>query len=206
MSNLQRSTSIFSPLAVYSTAGLFVALLIAPGVHVYGYGKGAKPASTNAPGETSCQGSKCHAQYPLNSGPGTLTLGGIPDQFVSGEAYSLNITLEQKGQKRWGFQITALTADSLAGGHFALTDEIGTQLRDEVMPEGYRRFYVEHTLTGSQMGTKDGPVSWSVDWVAPDDVSGPIYFYLAANAANFNKKPKGDYIYTLTDTSRAALP
>ncbi|MCH8328299.1 MAG: hypothetical protein IID15_07240 [Candidatus Marinimicrobia bacterium] len=180
-------------------------MLASPGLYAL-YGKGAKPASTNAPGETACQASKCHAQHPLNSGSGSLTLTGVPDQFISGKAYSLSITLEQKDQKRWGFQITALTPDSLAAGHFTITDELQTQLREEVMPEGYKRLYVEHTLIGSQMGVKDGPVSWTVDWVAPDNITGPVYFYLAANAANFNKKPWGDYIYTLTDTTRAAQP
>ena len=186
------------------TAGLFVALIAAPGVYVYAYGKGAKPASTNAPGETACQDSKCHVQFPLNSGPGNLTLNGVPDMFEFGKAYTLSITLEQKGQKRWGFQITALTRDSLAAGQFALTDPELTQLRNKVMPSGDKRLYVEHTLKGSRMGVKNGPVSWTTDWVAPKENGGPVYFYLAANAANFNKKPRGDYIYVLTDSSRAA--
>lgn len=204
MTSPRRSTSFASYLAVYMTAGFFITLIAMPGVFVYAYGKGAKPASTNAPGETACQDSKCHAQFPLNSGPGTLTLGGVPDMFELGKTYTLSITLEQEGQKRWGFQITALTPDSLAAGHFALTDPELTQLRDELMPAGYNRFYVEHTLKGSKMGVKNGPVSWTMEWVAPKEDGGQVNFYVAANAANFNKKPWGDYIYVLTDSSRAA--
>lgn len=197
---------IFARLAVFSTAGLFLALLVAPGVYVLGYGKGARPASTNAPGETSCQASKCHAQNPLNSGGGLLTLSGVPDSIVPGQKYPLTISLEQQGQKRWGFQITALNDSNLAAGSFSLADEDRTQLRDGILPDGSHRQYVEHTLAGSYMGSKNGPVSWVVNWEATGELSGPVYFYLAANAANFNKKPWGDYIYTLSDTAGGITP
>lgn len=67
------------------------------------------------------------------------------------------------------------------------------------MEDGSERFYIEHTLDGTYMAAS-GPVSWKFLWRAPKDDRGPIYFYTAANAANFNKKPWGDYIYTRIDT------
>ena len=168
------------------------------------YGKGPRPASTNAPGEVSCQATKCHTQNELNSGDGSLTVSGVPASYEPRKRYDLTITLEQPGQKRWGFQLTALTADSLPAGDFLVTDELLTQLKTETMDNGSVRQYLEHTLKGSHMGKKDGPVSWQVGWTAPDKPAGPITFYTAANAANFNKKPWGDYIYTRVDTSLAA--
>ena len=187
-------------LAVTLTAGLFVGMLASPGLYAL-YGKGAKPASTNAPGETACQDAKCHTQHPLNSGTGQLGLAGVPAAYEAGMTYPLTISLSQTGQKRWGFQITALASSNLAAGIFSLSDAERTQLRNEIMPDGNRRLYVEHTLAGSHMGRKDGPVMWQIKWQATGDLHGPVYFYLAANAANFNKKPWGDFIYTRIDTA-----
>ena len=167
------------------------------------YGKGSKPASTNAPGETSCQSEKCHTQNALNSGGGELAVTGVPEVYELGKQYTLSITLLQKGQKRWGFQITVLNEDSLASGELLLLDPKLTQIKTDAVANGLMRQYVEHTLEGSHMGRKDGPVSWAVAWQAPDKPEGRITFYTAANAANFNKKPWGDFIYTTLDTSEA---
>ena len=191
-------------LAVFWAAGLFMAVFAIPSAHAVYYGKGAKPASTNAPDETACQAAKCHAQYPLNSGEGILTLSGVPSRYEPGARYPLTISLAQEGQKRWGFQVTSLDSANRAAGKFVLTDEERTQLRDAILEDGQQRLYVEHTLAGSYMGSKNGPVSWEVIWEAGPEATGPVYFYLAANAANFNKKPWGDYIYTLTDTADGA--
>lgn len=181
--------------------------MIVPSAHAVYYGKGAKPASTNAPGETACQAAKCHAQHPLNSGAGILALTGVPGRYIPGTRYPLTISLAQEGQKRWGFQITALDSTNHAAGKFILADRDLTQLRDEILENGQHRLYVEHTLAGSYRGSKNGPVIWEVIWEASPDIAGQVYFYLAANAANFNKKPWGDYIYTLTDTTdRAVIP
>ncbi|UCD37920.1 MAG: hypothetical protein JSW54_00070 [Fidelibacterota bacterium] len=170
------------------------------------YGKGPKPASTNAPGETSCQAGRCHSQYELNGGDGALTVEGVPGAYAPGQKYELTITIAQKGQKRWGFQITALDTNNLPAGGFYLLEKELTQQVQLSSSEGSPRRYVQHTLEGSYLGKKNGPVSWKLEWEAPDKPMGTVLFYTAGNAANFDKKPWGDFIYTHIDTSREAQP
>ena len=114
----------------------------------------------------------------------------------------LTVSLAQPGQKRWGFQLTALTDKHQRAGEFSLVDEKLTQLQTATMPDSSMRQYVEHTAEGSYMGRGDGPVSWELAWTAPKHQLGDVIFYTAGNAANFNKKPWGDYIYTRADTAR----
>ena len=170
------------------------------------YGKGARSASTNAPGEPSCQARKCHTQNELNSGNGSLQLAGIPKFYEPLKRYTVTVTLQQEGQKRWGFQVTALDSNNLPIGDFWLKDEEQTQQKTHTFEDGSVRQYVEHTLKGSFMGQLDGPVGWQFGWTAPGKGAGPVYFYTAANAANFNKKPWGDYIYTHVDTAESSAP
>jgi hypothetical protein len=164
------------------------------------YGKGAPPAVTHAPAEGSCQAGRCHTQYPLNSGSGTLNLTGIPSGYRAGEKYILTISLVQEGQARWGFQITALDGNDHPAGELLLLDTQFTQLKTEVMPDMSERQYIGHTVEGTYPGIKNGPVTWEIIWQAPRKDTGPVFFYTAANAANFNKRPWGDYIYTRVDT------
>ena len=183
-------------------AGLLV--LTAGGASAVHYGKGPRPASTNAPGEVSCSAKKCHVQNELNSGGGALTVSGVPSVYEPLKRYTLTVTLQQEGQKRWGFQMTSLDRKDQPAGELSLEEDKLTQLKSQEMEDGSERYYVEHTGEGSFMGNKDGPVSWQLGWTAPPEAAGPIYFYTAANAANFNKKPWGDYIYTRIDTINAA--
>jgi hypothetical protein len=169
------------------------------------YGKGPPPAATNAPGEIACQASRCHVQYPLNSGPGVLEVTGIPKHYQPGKRYPLTISLAQKGQQRWGFQLTALDSAHQPAGEVVVSNAEHTQLKSEAMPDKSERHYIEHTVGGTFPGTPNGPVVWEVIWQAPDEVIGPICFYTAGNAADFNKKPWGDYIYTRIDTAHVFL-
>lgn len=170
------------------------------------YGKGPPPAATNAPGEDACQAGRCHTQYPLNSSSGTLRLEGVPKKYRPGEKYALTVSLAQKGQKRWGFQLTALDSTHQPSGVLILSAGHLTQTKTEVMPDDSKRQYIGHTAEGTYPGKANGPVTWELLWQAPSKDIGPVYFYTAANAANFNKKPSGDYIYTRIDTVRVSLP
>jgi hypothetical protein len=114
--------------------------------------------------------------------------------------------LSQKDQKRWGFQLTVLDSDHRPAGELILSDEQLTQKKTEVMPDKSERQYIEHTVEGTYPGIKTGPVTWTVIWQAPSKDAGQVFFYTAANAANFNKKPWGDYIYTHIDTAQLSPP
>jgi hypothetical protein len=46
-------------------------------------------------------------------------------------------------------------------------------------------------------------IRWLFRWTAPSESGGPVVFHVAANAANFDDSPLGDFIYA---TSIAVPP
>lgn len=143
----------------------------------------------NPPAVLDC--TVCHADFPVNSGNGSLSLADLPPSFVPGVAYDITVVLSDPGQRRWGFELTVVGEDpEVEGGTMVVTDPVNTQLSDSESPTPD---YLKHTSAGTRAGTPDGPVSWTFRWVAPDLSS--VSFYLAGNAANNDGSPGEDYIY-----------
>lgn len=143
----------------------------------------------NPPNSVTCEA--CHVSEP---GDGSLLLSGLPaGGYSPGSTYSLTVILADQGQRRWGFELTALeTAAYTQAGTFIVTDLVNTQLSDHPASEPD---FLKQTSTGTYNGTMDGPVNWHFDWTAP--TSGEkVTFYMAGNAANGNGSTSGDYIYT----------
>jgi hypothetical protein len=145
---------------------------------------------TGAPGEQTCH--FCHSQYPLNSGPGTLTITA-PSEFVAGQTYQIMVGLQQTSRLRWGFEFTPLNQ-----GTCTVTDPTNTQ-----QSSSGSNTYVKHTLQGTYSGDP-GPVSWSFDWTAPASPPQTVTFYAAGNAADGGGSANNDYIYTTSATSQLA--
>jgi hypothetical protein len=148
-------------------------------------------------GESSCAASGCHVGT-ANSGSGTLTLSGVPANYTLGQAYTLTVTLQQTGQRRWGFQLSARarssgnsvgTLSSLDGFSQLQTGSTGIQ-------------YIAHNADGTRAGTVNGPVSFSVRWTAPASNVGEVVFSVAGNAANNDNNNTGDFIYTRETSSQ----
>lgn len=169
---------------------------------LWSYGRGPVNKKTGALGEGICAQSDCHESYEVNSGPGQLRLLGVPTVYEPGNLYPLTVELAQKGQSRWGFQVTIINEKQVKTGEIVKYDEELTQL-DEDDVEGKDRYYLNHTRDGTYRGTDDGPVQWMFTWRAPEEKEGQIAFYVAGNAGNGNKKPTGDYIYNLVEHSYA---
>jgi len=158
-----------------------------------------QPGSTGVPGgggfdaELTC--TSCHTGFPINSdGRGVLSLSGVPARYVPGERYTLVLELRHPDEerKRWGFQLTAVSAKSLAGaGAFVVTDNPNTQL---IRGTVGNREYVSHSYYGTGVGEAGGH-AWSFDWIAPKPAVGRIAFYGVANAANLDGSKEGDRIY-----------
>jgi hypothetical protein len=170
---------------------------------------GGPPAGTSgAPGEQTCN--DCHGDFPLNSGNGSVVITAFPDLFTLGYIpsanYTVNVTVDKWGQKRWGFEMTALrdSNDSKAG-EFTLIQPGRTRIDNA----GNGRQYVTHCCAddpgtggvGDAGAGTPGPFSWSVQWTAPANGTGAVSFYAAGNTANNDNTPSGDWIYT---TSRTA--
>lgn len=152
------------------------------------------PALTGAPSENLCV--DCHASFPLNSGPGLLTLQ-LPSTYEPGGLYPVRVRLQQPGQSRWGFQVTALTAGEQMAGSFIIVDTLRTQRQQSTF---LNRWYVNHRAAGTYPDSANGPVEWLFHWRAPSANVGSIVFYAAGIAANQNGDPTGDYVYTKKGT------
>ncbi|RJP82316.1 MAG: hypothetical protein C4524_00775, partial [Candidatus Zixiibacteriota bacterium] len=161
----------------------------------------------NPPSNNSCV--NCHSSYPLNSGNGSLQIGGLPaGGYQPGTTYHLTVSLEDPGQQRWGFQLTAIYQSGssyLQAGTLTVTQATYTALNAGT---GTAPDYLRHTSTGTYPGTP-GPTIWNFDWTAPVTAVGPIGFYAAGAACNNTGGTSGDYCYTTSSTvtpAGAAVP
>src|SRR5205085_4858658 len=59
------------------------------------------PALLTFPVEPTC--TLCHGSYPLNSGPGLLTISGLPGSYTPGQELTVTVTLRQADRARYGF-------------------------------------------------------------------------------------------------------
>ena len=167
--------------------------------------------ATGAPGEITCQG--CHTS---TGGNGSIAITGVPEHYSPGQTYTLTVTLQDPGQQRWGFELTALQFDAITQAPERSGTLIDTSVHTLLSEDaGTQRQYITHTSNevaqgdpddGTFWGTPDGPVSWSFDWTAPAAGAGIVIFYVAGNAANGNGiNGTGDFMYK-TSVSSNELP
>jgi len=183
------------------TKHLFIVIFLALGLAAIVWAYSSTPPDDmagNPPDNMTCKSSGCHNSFDLNSGDGSMSIDNVPAAYVPGETYVLTVTLSDLGQRRWGFELTAMDENNQKAGTFVVSDATNTQLSDNA---GTNPDFVKHTRNGTYAGTNDGPVSWTVDWIAPSPAVGSVTFYAAGNAANNNNSTSGDYIYTATATA-----
>lgn len=147
--------------------------------------------------QASCAQATCHVGT-ANTGSGTLTLSGVPANYALGQSYTLTVTLQQTGQRRWGFQ---LSARARATGQSTGTLQQGLDGFSQLQTLGGIQ-YVAHNAAGTRAGTVTGPVSFQVRWTAPAINVGEVVFSVAGNAANNDNNNTGDFIYTREMTSQ----
>lgn len=161
---------------------------------------GPTPGHTGAPAEANC--TSCHSDFPVNSGTGSVTITGIPANYLPNQSISITATTAQADAVIYGFQLTAVDSTGATVGTFTIPSQTPPQMQEVFgLIDGDVRHYIEHTVDGivpSQFGSR----SWTFTWTAPAQRRGKIGFYLAGNAANSDGNTSGDYIYT---TARAAL-
>lgn len=154
------------------------------------------PARTGGFGEMTCH--QCHSANPLNEPSGRLTLTGIPPSYTSGQRYLITVTVAHPQLVRAGFQAAARFETGDNAGTLRPVDD-----RTEAVPDDAGRItYLQHTVTGTEVPAP-GTGQWTFEWTAPAGDS-PVAFHAAANAANGDGLPRGDFIYTATAASRPA--
>jgi len=163
------------------------------------YVDGPPPQIADGFGDETCH--KCHFENNFNDPVGSLGLDGVPENYVSGEQYVIEIVIERREIGRGGFQLAARFANGdqagVQAGSLAPLDE-----RVEVVTEENTQVqYARQTLSGSLPGPED-TTSWSVRWTAPEDAAGPVRFNLAGNASNDDASEFGDFVYTAEALSR----
>jgi hypothetical protein len=176
-----------------AAAGLLVAaasLLAAGSTRVHGraFPYGALPGTTGGFGEPTCL--MCHMGADLNDPAGSLTIEGLPERYTPGQAYRLIVRLRRPQMAAAGFQLSARTAAGAQAGTLAVPQGAAAVK----VETGAGIQYAGHTEPGSRLATP-GAAAWTVVWTAP--ASGPVTFSAAANAADDDRSPLGDYVYVL---------
>jgi uncharacterized protein (TIGR03437 family) len=188
-------------------AAKFAAVLTVP-VVLWAYPYGAQPRMSGAPGDSTCNQSRCHVGTPLNGGSGNVKIdfASNPPTYVPGQKQTFTITITDAAARFYGFQVSAR----------AMSDSTNTGAGDFTPSQPAQ--WVECVNGTEKVGTSCGgnnlqfinqatPLRTnviSVDWTAPATDIGPVGIYVAANAANGNGNESGDHIYTASYTLKVA--
>src|SRR5437868_13021012 len=86
------------------------------------------PALLTFPVEPTC--TLCHGSYALNSGPGVLTIGGLPGSYTPGQEVMVTVTLKQADRGRFGFEAMAVDDRGIRAGDLIVTDPLRTRTTD----------------------------------------------------------------------------
>ncbi|MEW5761570.1 MAG: choice-of-anchor V domain-containing protein [Candidatus Thermoplasmatota archaeon] len=126
----------------------------------------ASAHTTGIPGYSK-SGCDCHAIYPDENV--TILIKGIPKEYKPNETYKLVIELYGPPQGRGGFDL------SVDKGKFVNVSEDA------------KIFYDNEVLHISPFNN-----TWTVDWLAPQEKSGKVYFYISGNSVNGDGDMTGD--------------
>lgn len=139
---------------------------------------GAPWGAANPAAEQHC--ASCHFSAEPIHDSSALHIDGLPSKPVPGASYELRIVFVDPQMVSAGFQLIAYAADDDAG--------IITSTEEDVESIG-------SALRSTAPATNDKGVSWVVEWRAPVKLVSPIFFYVAASAANHDGSPLGDTIH-----------
>lgn len=162
-------------------------------VHHRAFPFGAPPGTTGGFDEPTCI--SCHFGNELNDPAGSLTIEGLPERYTPGQAYRLIVRLRRPDMAAAGFQLSVRTAAGTQAGTLAVEDG-ATAVK---VQEAAGIHYAGHTEPGSRLAAP-GAAEWPVLWTAP--AGGPVTFSAAANAADDDRSPLGDYVYALERTAQ----
>ena len=181
-------------IAVVTCAFMFASMLLPAA-----YKEGPLPGMTGGFGEPTC--TTCHFDHPVNERSGSLRLAGLPRTYTPGRHYTITITLERPQLKLGGFELASRFArGAMAGQQAGALAPLDSRTQILQSPDGLLQ-YVQHNRTGNRAG-QPGRLEWTIRWTAPPASGGPVVFHVAANAANDDDSPLGDYIYMTEATSK----
>lgn len=144
----------------------------------------AGEGNTGAPGDNIKQCSSCHQGASFDTEAEILVLNSESisiDQYIPGEEYTVQLTVNANGASVYGFQMVSLFDSNNEDTEGFTQAGSGMQL----VPLNGRN-YLEHS---------DPSVSnvFQTTWIAPEAGSNDVSFYAAVNAANGNGNTLGDH-------------
>ena len=105
--------------------------------------------------------------------------------YIPGQTYTITVKLDDSKMGLCGFELTSETHFDKVGV-FQNIDGEGTQTLNS--GRSVTHTYLSNTPT-------NGSKTWKVNWVAPEQYTNQVNFYVACNAANGNESSTGDQIY-----------
>lgn len=171
---------------------IVIAIVLLSATCSFAYTSGVPTGLTGAPGEGNCAG--CHGN--LNTGSGGMAITANTN-YSEGETIDVTVDVFHSGQRKWGFELTALDESGQPVGSFVLVDAARTQL-DTDGDTG--RDYVMHTEVGTDEEVLDASPGWLFQWTAPAGRPS-VTFYACAVAANNGQGTNGDFVYTTSLSS-----
>ncbi len=169
----------------------FLPLLILPlAMIILSFSTGSPGGRTGSPGDSGQNCTGCHSGSP-QSASNWITTNIPPAGYVPGQTYTITASGTHTGVVKFGFELTAENSQGIKAGTFIITNLTQTKLINQNKA-------VTHLAGGT---TPSGNTkTWSMNWTAPAQGTGPITFYAALNAANGNGNNSGDVIYLTSAT------
>lgn len=175
------------------------ALLLATPALLVAYREGPLPAKTGGFGEETCR--QCHFDNPIDDPAGSLRLEDVPEAAAPGQEYPLTVVVRRDGLARAGFEVAVRYADGPHAGEQAGDLRVSDDRTRVIAALDSPVQYIQHTRLGS-LPAASGEGRWTVFWKAPATATGRVVIHIAANAANGDDSPLGDFIYTTAQTTR----
>src|SRR5512139_3336281 len=88
---------------------------------------GPSPSHTNAPLEANC--TACHADFPVNSGTGSVAIGALPANYLPGQQVPITVTTSEAFGVVYGFQLTAIDSAGRRVGTYTIPTQTPAQLQ-----------------------------------------------------------------------------
>ncbi len=181
--------SFQKPIKLVCIVVCFAAFVAMSLTHSRAFSSGPDPGRTGAPSELTCATGECHGTVRITDLQRFSILA--PTNYEPGRTYKIVVrhVSSDPTRRRWGFQVTALTAGGVRAGVWQSLGE-ETQIVEDTF---LNREYAQHSLAGSFAG-QTGGASWTINWTAPASDVGRITFYAAGNQADNNNNSSGDQI------------
>ena len=142
-------------------------------------------------GKSGSIGDAGHTCTDCHSGSATPIAGWIttnvpPEGYTPGQTYTITATGTHSGVVKFGFELTVENSLGSKVGTLQIAEPARTKLTNN-------NHAVTHTSAGNVPSGNTN--TWTMNWVAPSNISGNIGIYAAFNAANGNGNTSGDVIY-----------